>query len=72
MGVTMGPMVGPTLGGYLTDLYSWRWVFYVNLPFGILAIIGIALFMRETPPRPQLRSPGTASPCWDSRQGRSR
>ncbi|HEX3401009.1 MAG TPA: MFS transporter, partial [Acetobacteraceae bacterium] len=30
MGVTMGPMVGPTLGGYLTDLYSWRWVFYVN------------------------------------------
>ncbi len=53
MGVTMGPMVGPTLGGYLTDLYSWRWVFYVNLPFGILAIIGIALFMRETPQRPQ-------------------
>ena len=38
MGVTMGPMIGPTLGGYLTDLYSWRWVFYVNLPFGILAI----------------------------------
>ena len=37
MGVTMGPMIGPTLGGYLTDLYSWRWVFYVNLPFGILA-----------------------------------
>ena len=53
MGVTMGPMVGPTLGGYLTDLYSWRWVFYVNLPFGILAVIGIALFMRETPERPQ-------------------
>jgi DHA2 family multidrug resistance protein len=54
MGVTMGPMVGPTLGGYLTDLYSWRWVFYVNLPFGVLAIIGITLFMRETPARPQL------------------
>src|ERR1044072_9350243 len=55
MGVTMGPMVGPTLGGYLTDLYSWRWVFYVNLPFGLLALAGIALFMRETPARPQLR-----------------
>jgi MFS transporter, DHA2 family, multidrug resistance protein len=55
MGVTMGPMIGPTLGGYLTDLYSWRWVFYVNLPFGILAITGIALFMRETPQRPHLR-----------------
>jgi DHA2 family multidrug resistance protein len=54
MGVTMGPMIGPTLGGYLTDLYSWRWVFYVNLPFGILAITGIALFMRETPQRPHL------------------
>ena len=55
MGVTMGPMVGPTLGGYLTDLYSWRWVFYVNLPFGIIAIAGLGLFMAETPQRPQLR-----------------
>ncbi len=55
MGVTMGPMVGPTLGGYLTDLYSWRWVFYVNLPFGILALVGILLFMQETPARPQLK-----------------
>ena len=54
MGVTLGPMVGPTLGGYLTDLYSWRWVFYVNLPFGILAMIGILIFMKETPARPQL------------------
>ncbi len=55
MGVTMGPMVGPTLGGYLTDLYSWRWVFYVNLPFGIIAIIGLGLFMPETPQRPHLK-----------------
>ena len=55
MGVTLGPMVGPTLGGYLTDLYSWRWVFYVNVPFGILAIVGIVLFMHETPARPHLR-----------------
>src|ERR1700722_1901958 len=54
MGVTMGPIMGPTLGGYLTDAYSWRWVFYVNLPFGILALVGIMLFMRETPARPQL------------------
>src|SRR6185312_5991609 len=55
MGVTLGPMVGPTLGGYLTDLYSWRWVFYVNLPFGILAVVGLALFMPSAPARPQLR-----------------
>jgi len=38
MGVTMGPMPGPTLGGHLTDYYTWRWVFYVNLPIGILAV----------------------------------
>jgi MFS transporter, DHA2 family, multidrug resistance protein len=55
MGVTMGPMIGPTLGGYLTDLYSWRWVFYVNLPFGILAITGLTLFMSDSPGRPSLR-----------------
>ena len=47
MGVTMGPMMGPTLGGYLTDWYYWRYVFYVNLPFGILAMVGLVLFMRE-------------------------
>jgi len=55
MGVMLGPILGPTLGGYLTEWYNWRWVFYVNLPFGILAITGIALFMRETPQRPHLR-----------------
>ena len=45
MGVMVGPILGPTLGGYLTELYNWRWVFYVNLPFGILSIIGMALFL---------------------------
>jgi DHA2 family multidrug resistance protein len=55
MGVTMGPMVGPTLGGYLTDMYSWRWVFYVNLPFGILSAVGLALFMPKAPARPNLK-----------------
>lgn len=48
VGVMVGPILGPTLGGYLTDVYSWRWVFYVNLPFGIAAITGIWLFLRET------------------------
>ena len=38
MGVMVGPILGPTLGGYLTDLYNWRWVFYINLPFGIAAM----------------------------------
>jgi len=48
MGVILGPIIGPALGGYLTDFYNWRWVFYINLPFGVLAAIGIFLFIRET------------------------
>jgi DHA2 family multidrug resistance protein len=55
MGVTMGPMLGPTLGGYLTDFYNWRWVFYVNLPFGIIAVTGLVLFMPAAPARPALK-----------------
>jgi len=47
MGVMVGPIMGPTLGGYLTDIYNWRWVFYVNLPFGLLAIAGLWLFMKD-------------------------
>ena len=51
MGVMLGPIMGPTLGGWLTDSYSWRWVFFVNLPFGILTVFGLGIFMRETPTR---------------------
>ena len=45
MGVMIGPIMGPTLGGYLTDQYDWRWVFYINLPFGLLAAAGLSLFL---------------------------
>jgi len=45
IGVMVGPILGPTLGGILTENYNWRWVFYVNLPFGVAAIAGLALFM---------------------------
>ncbi|MBI3515134.1 MAG: DHA2 family efflux MFS transporter permease subunit, partial [Proteobacteria bacterium] len=48
VGVTVGPVIGPTLGGWLTDQYSWRWVFYINVPFGILALLGIVTFLTET------------------------
>jgi DHA2 family multidrug resistance protein len=48
MGVMLGPIMGPTLGGWLTDQYSWRWVFFVNLPFGILTVLGLSAFMRES------------------------
>jgi MFS transporter, DHA2 family, multidrug resistance protein len=47
VGVMVGPILGPTLGGYLTDVYNWRWVFFINVPFGILGIAGLALFLRE-------------------------
>jgi MFS transporter, DHA2 family, multidrug resistance protein len=48
MGVIIGPIIGPALGGWLTDNYSWRSVFYINVPFGILAALGILIFIRET------------------------
>jgi MFS transporter, DHA2 family, multidrug resistance protein len=49
IGVIVAPILGPTLGGWLTDDYSWRWVFYINLPVGIFAIIMCLLFL-ENPP----------------------
>jgi DHA2 family multidrug resistance protein len=49
VGVMIGPILGPSLGGWLTEYYDWRWVFYINLPFGLLAWFGVSLFVRETP-----------------------
>ena len=46
-GVMIGPILGPTLGGYLTDIYNWRWVFFINVPFGIAAVAGLMLFLKE-------------------------
>ncbi len=54
MGVMLGPILGPTLGGYLTEYYNWRWVFYINLPVGILALTGIIASVSETEKRPGL------------------
>jgi MFS transporter, DHA2 family, multidrug resistance protein len=48
MGVILGPIIGPALGGWLTDEYNWRWVFFINVPFGVLAATGILIFIRET------------------------
>jgi DHA2 family multidrug resistance protein len=47
-GVILGPIMGPTLGGWLTQDYSWRWVFYINLPVGIIAALGILIFIHDT------------------------
>lgn len=49
MGVMLGPIMGPTLGGWLTETYSWRWVFFVNLPFGVVTVLGLSTIMDETP-----------------------
>lgn len=51
MGVMVGPILGPTLGGLLTEYYSWRWAFYINVPVGVLALLGILAFVPETEKR---------------------
>jgi DHA2 family multidrug resistance protein len=43
-GAILGPILGPALGGYFTENFSWRWCFYINLPIGILAFLGVFLF----------------------------
>ena len=47
-GTMLGPIIGPALGGWLTDNFTWRWVFYINLPVGALCALGIATFIHET------------------------
>src|SRR5258706_8565861 len=48
IGVMLGPIMGPTLGAWLTDNYSWHWVFFINLPVGIFTVLGLLVFMPET------------------------
>jgi DHA2 family multidrug resistance protein len=48
MGSMFAPIMGPVIGGWLTENLSWRWVFYVNVPFGILTFLGVATFLTET------------------------
>src|ERR1700710_891639 len=55
MGVMMGPIMGPSLGAWLTETYSWHWVFFVNLPFGIFTVLGLMVFMDETKKNLELR-----------------
>ncbi len=57
MGIVVGPILGPLLGGYFTDSFSWRWIFYINLPIGILALFMIYSFIFD-PPYQQLREKG--------------
>ncbi|HLI65058.1 MAG TPA: DHA2 family efflux MFS transporter permease subunit [Caulobacteraceae bacterium] len=52
MGIMIAPICGPILGGWLTDNFSWRWVFYINLPVGVLSVLGVTAFLHEEQ-RPQ-------------------
>ncbi len=49
LGVVVAPVLGPTLGGWLTDQYSWRWAFYINIPIGVAAIFMISRFITDPP-----------------------
>ena len=47
MGVVMAPILGPVLGGWITDTWSWRWIFYINLPMGVLAVLMATFFIHD-------------------------
>ena len=72
VGVMVGPILGPTLGGWLTESYNWRWVFYINLPVGILTFIGLIDLPARDRADAACRSTGSASPCSASPSARCR
>jgi DHA2 family multidrug resistance protein len=49
MGIIVAPLIGPLLGGWITDNYTWRWIFYINVPVGILALLMIQAFVEDPP-----------------------
>lgn len=61
LGIVVAPMLGPVIGGWLTDSYSWRWVFYINLPVGLASIIMTRLFIFDPP---YIRRPRAGIDYW--------
>ena len=75
LGIVVAPILGPVLGGWLTDNYSWRWVFYINIPVGIASLVMTKLFIFDPPylrQRDRARSTTGASACWPSASARCR
>jgi len=50
VGIMFGPIIGPTLGGWLTETLNWRWVFFINIPFGVLTFLGLSAVLTDTKP----------------------
>ena len=61
LGIVVAPMLGPVAGGWLTDNYSWRWVFYINVPIGVIALVLTQVFIFDPP---YLRRPKTGIDYW--------
>jgi DHA2 family multidrug resistance protein len=61
LGIVVAPMLGPVLGGWLTDNYSWRWIFYINLPIGVASLVMTRMFIFDPP---YLRRTSTRIDTW--------
>ena len=64
IGILLGPIMGPTVGGFITDHLGWRWVFYINVPIGIINLALIAAFLKQTPRLANLPRIGWVRCCW--------
>jgi len=62
MAVVLAPAIGPTLGGWITDHYSWRWIFYVNVPFGILSLVLTQMMVKDPPHMEKAKVEATRNP----------
>ena len=69
-GIMVGPIIGPTLGGWLTESFNWRWVFFINLPVGIVAFLGMRRLSAGHRQARCAASISSASPCSRSASAR--